>query len=164
MSYVSEIFWNADGAPGIVQNHPMPNVASVLKAEISRVTRKELRSETASLKRSLVAYRTAIATMRKRLEALERQLRAHRKTAARHEVEEDSGPSLRFRADGLKKHRARLALSAADAGKIIGVSALTVYNWENGKTRPRASQLEGIARLRSLGKREAAAKLEELGS
>lgn len=102
--------------------------------------------------------------MRKRLDALERQLKAQAKVPPAQEGEEDSGPSLRFRADGLKKHRARLGLSAADAGKIIGVSALTVYNWESGKTRPRASQLAGIARLRALGKREAAAKLEELGS
>ena len=40
-----------------------------------------------------------------------------------------------------------------------GVSALSVYKWESGKTRPRARQLEAIASLRKMGKREAQARL-----
>ena len=44
--------------------------------------------------------------------------------------------------------------------KILGVSALSVYKWESGKTRPRARQIEAIASLRKMGKREALARLE----
>jgi len=36
--------------------------------------------------------------------------------------------------------RKRLGLSAADYAKLIGVSSLTVYNWEHGRTRPRQSR------------------------
>jgi DNA-binding transcriptional regulator YiaG len=144
----------------------MPNIASVFKAEISRVCRKELRSETEQLRKALSAQRAALAGMRKRLDGLERQLKAARKSApkASKELQDDAPNSLRFRADGLKKHRARLGLSAAEAGRLMGVSALSVYNWENGKTRPRAAQLEAIAKLRALGKREAAAILETAGA
>jgi DNA-binding transcriptional regulator YiaG len=45
----------------------------------------------------------------------------------------------RLRIDGLKAHRTRLGLSAKDYGKLLGVSSLTVYNWENGKSKPRRS-------------------------
>jgi hypothetical protein len=35
-----------------------------------------------------------------------------------------------------------------------------VYKWESGNTRPRAKQIEAIAALRSMGKREVAQRLE----
>ena len=44
----------------------------------------------------------------------------------------------------------------------VGVSGLTVYNWEAGTARPRASHLAAIAALRSMGKKEAAARLRDL--
>jgi transcriptional regulator with XRE-family HTH domain len=58
--------------------------------------------------------------------------------------------------------RKRLGLSAADLGLLLGVSALSVYKWEQGKARPRAKYLEAIADLRGIGKREAAVRLESL--
>ena len=48
----------------------MPNIASILKSEISRVARKELRGETQALKKSNAQYRTQIAELRRRLQAL----------------------------------------------------------------------------------------------
>jgi transcriptional regulator with XRE-family HTH domain len=44
------------------------------------------------------------------------------------------------------------------------VSAQSVYHWEQGKSRPRASQLQAIAGLRTLGKRQAAERLSSLSS
>lgn len=94
---------------------------------------------------------------------MERQLnKVSRGNAPAERADASDGPSLRFRPDGLKKHRERLGLSAAQAGQIMGVSALSVYKWESGKTRPRAKQLQAIAHLRTLGKREATHRLEQL--
>jgi DNA-binding transcriptional regulator YiaG len=53
-------------------------------------------------------------------------------------------------------------LSAADFSKLLGVSALSIYKWESGKTRPRQAQLAKIAAVRPMGKREAFAKLAEV--
>jgi DNA-binding XRE family transcriptional regulator len=47
-------------------------------------------------------------------------------------------------------------------GKLLGVSLQTIYHWEKGQSRPRASQLQGIAEMRKLGKRGAAARLAEV--
>jgi DNA-binding transcriptional regulator YiaG len=66
---------------------------------------------------------------------------------------------IRFRADGLKSHRAKLGLSAKEYGRLVGVSGLTIYNWENGKTRPRSQQLANLATVRGMGKREAMKRL-----
>lgn len=141
----------------------MPNITKVLKLEMARVARKEIRTATEGMQKSVGAYRHQIAEMKRRVAALERQLKAVGKQSKRTTVTEDDEDRrhLRFRPDGLKKHRERLGLSAQQAGKIMGVSSLSVYHWESGKTRPRAKQLEAIAQLRKMGKREAAAKLAE---
>jgi transcriptional regulator with XRE-family HTH domain len=55
-----------------------------------------------------------------------------------------------------------LGLSAAAVATLLGVSGQSIYKWEEGKTRPRASQLPAIAALRKMGKREANARLAAL--
>ena len=67
---------------------------------------------------------------------------------------------MRFSAKGLAAHRRRLGLSAAALARLLGVSALSIYKWESGKVRPRAKQIEAIAALRGMGKREAAERLQ----
>lgn len=140
----------------------MPNIASVLKAEISRVARKELRAETDSLKKAATTYRREIAALKKRVAALEKQMkRGGRATRVQAETcGEAEGRQLRFSATRLAAQRRKLGLSAADFARLLGVSALSVYKWEGGKSRPRRAQLEAIAATRGLGKREALARLE----
>jgi DNA-binding XRE family transcriptional regulator len=70
-----------------------------------------------------------------------------------------SGSKVRFVAKGLRSQRARLALSAEDFGKLVGVSAQSIYNWESAKSRPRVEQIAKLAQLRALGKRDAEARL-----
>jgi len=139
----------------------MPNIAALLKSEISRVARKELRSETLSLKKATRTYRSEIATLKRRMQELEHQLcRMNKSTAKVTPVEESATTEgLRFSAKGLISQRKRLGLSAAECGLLVGASAQSIYNWEVGKVRPRAKHLAAIASLRSLGKRDAAARL-----
>jgi DNA-binding transcriptional regulator YiaG len=122
-----------------------------------------VRAETQQLKKSVTPYRSQIAQLKRRIQGLEQQVRRQSRSvgrAAQAETEEDDGgPSLRFSAKGLASQRKRLGLSAANVAKILGVSALSVYKWESGKTRPRARQLEAIASLRRMGKKEAMARL-----
>jgi DNA-binding transcriptional regulator YiaG len=142
----------------------MPNIGSVLKSEISRVSRKEVRSETQALKKSVSQYRAQIADLKRRLQALEQQVRRLGKVTTRiaapqAAAEAPAESQLRFSAKGLAAQRKRLGLSASAVARLLGVSTLSVYKWESGKTRPRAKQIEAIATLRRMGKREAAQRL-----
>lgn len=142
----------------------MTNLATTLKQEIQRVARKELRAETEPLKKAVAGYRRQIAQLKRQLQTLERQVRRGAGRSAAPEASgdaEEEGQQLRFSAKGLATHRQRLGLSAASVAKILGVSSLSVYKWESGKTRPRQAQIEAIARLRKMGKREALALLEQ---
>ena len=144
----------------------MPNIASILKEEITRLARKELKANTANLKKAVVTYRSEIAALKRRVEALERQAKRTEKVvrkAAPAETTESDG-SHRWSPKGFATHRQRLGLSAADYGKLLGVSGLSVYKWEGGEVRPRAKYLPAIAAIRQLGKREAVARLEQLAA
>lgn len=141
----------------------MANIAALLKEEIARQARKEVRKETEALKKASARYRTEIAGLKRRIVQLEQQLGraargAAKATAARSEATE--APAGRFSAKGLKSHRQRLDLSAAQVGKLLGVSTQTIYNWEAGETRPRDGQMAAVVALRKMGKREALAKLK----
>ena len=149
----------------------MPNIASLLKEEIARVARKQLRSETGTLKKASSHYRSEIAALKRRIQLLEAQVNRLAKTgggratraAAAADEDEGDGRQIRYSAKSLASQRKRLGLSAASLAKILGVSALSVYKWESGNTRPRRKQIEAIAQLRGLGRRDVQRKLEELG-
>ena len=76
----------------------------------------------------------------------------------------DQSSRARFSAKGLKANRVRLGLSADNFGKLIGVSGLSIYNWEQGKARPRESSVAALMAVRGIGKREAATRLEALAA
>jgi DNA-binding transcriptional regulator YiaG len=143
----------------------MANIASLLKTEIARVARKQVRAETSVLKKAVGTYRNEIASLKRRAQALESELRRLSKAQAKTQtVEAPAEPErqLRFTAKGFASQRRRLGLSAADCGLLLGTSGQSIYNWEEGKVRPRARFLEPIAALRTLGKKEAASRLAAL--
>lgn len=145
----------------------MPNIASILKTEISRLARKELRSSTQASKNAIADYRRQIADMKQRIKALEGQVAKLSKqgTKARSpEPAKEEGPNLRFRAEGFARNRQRLGLSAKEMGLLLDASPLSVYKWEKGQAKPRAKHLQAIAALRTMGKREVTARLEELSA
>lgn len=142
----------------------MANIASVLKEEITRIVRKEVRRETEALQARGVLLRKELAGLKRQLAALEKQQRAPAAKASRSGVAAaaDAPPSRRFSAARLVAQRKRLGLSAEAFGQLLGVSNQSVYKWEAGKARPRATQLEAIAAVRGLSKRQAADKLAAL--
>ena len=142
----------------------MSNVASVLKEEISRISRKEIRSETSALKKSSTTHRSEIAALKRRVQELERLLRRVGKggqSSPPAAANADSAAAgTRFSAKSMASQRRRLGLSAAECGLLIGASAQSIYNWEEGKARPRAQHLPAIYALRNLGRRQANEILE----
>jgi len=143
----------------------MPNLASILKSEIARIARKEVRAETLSLKKAVGTCRAEIAALKRRTQVLEKAMRRSDRASARAApaaASKVSSKALRFSAKGLASQRRRLALSADDCGLLVGASGQSIYNWEAGKVRPRAEHLPAIAVLRTLGKRGAAARLASL--
>jgi DNA-binding transcriptional regulator YiaG len=143
----------------------MPNIASVLKVEIARVARKEVRSELLGLRKAAGAHRAEIAALKRRVQALEQALRRLSKPLTRVTpagTAEAPSQALRFSGKGLASQRRRLGMSAEDFGLLVGVSGQSIYNWETGKARPLAKHRPALASLRALGKKAVAAQLVSL--
>jgi DNA-binding transcriptional regulator YiaG len=142
---------------------PVPNFNAVFKSEVTRLARKEVRALTQATKKAAAQHRREIAALKRQvsdllkrtgfLEGQEKQrlLKAPAKSAA---------DGVRFSPKWAKSHRAKLGISAADYGRLVGVSGLTIYNWESGKSRPREKQIAKWAAIRGLGKREAMKRLD----
>jgi DNA-binding transcriptional regulator YiaG len=137
----------------------MTSLGLMLKTEITRLSRKEIRAHIEPLRKANAAYRRDIAELKRQVAWLQRH-----STAAGRGQPKVAGSSVetkptRFVAKGLRSLRARLGLSAADFAKLANVSAQSIYNWETGKAVPRKEQVNVLVGLRGLNKKQAQARL-----
>jgi DNA-binding transcriptional regulator YiaG len=143
----------------------MSTLAVALKTEIRRLARKEVRASTQSAVKAVAQHRREIAKLKRQLREQAQKLARLESREGQQSVQSVNGEaqnSARFSARSVKAQRARTGLSAADYARLVGVSSLTIYNWEHGKSRPRNGQLASLVAIRGIGKREAAARLEQL--
>jgi DNA-binding transcriptional regulator YiaG len=155
----------------------MSNIGNFLKQEIARIAKKEVRNQTESLKKTSAQYRKLIAALRRQVTELERKVsRLQHSVAAgaKSQSTESSaqaaagaatggGTNTKIRTPGpaaINALRERLGLSIAEFARLVGVSSQSVYNWQQGKTRPRGQQLIALSGTRGLGKREVRARLQ----
>jgi DNA-binding transcriptional regulator YiaG len=145
----------------------MPNIGTVLREEITRLARKEARSQVDPTRQTSTRQRKEIAVLNRRVAQLERQiaLLARKALGTPPAVKfESTDKRVRFTAKGLRAQRQRLGLSATDFGKLLGVSAQSIYNWEREAAHPRGAQVTRLAAMRGIGKREAAQRLQQLSA
>jgi DNA-binding XRE family transcriptional regulator len=143
----------------------MPNIGTLLKEEISRLSRREVRTQVKATKKGTAQHRRSIAALKRQVTKLERQvsLLEQRVLGAPPVAPVSSNTArARFVAKGLRSQRDRLGLSAADYGRLVGVSAQSIYNWERESASPRPEQVRSLAAFRGIGKREAQARLQQL--
>ncbi|MDP3812179.1 MAG: transcriptional regulator [Hydrogenophaga sp.] len=156
----------------------MNTFADSLKKEIARVARKELREEIAALRKSSGLQRSEIATLKKQLKGVQAQVNklakgraAHVPSSSREVKTSDAaeqprlkpGRKVVFSAERLKTQRARLGFTQEQMGKLLDVSALSIWKWESGGAAPRAARVPSILERIALGKREALAVLGTSG-
>lgn len=145
----------------------MPNLSAVLKNEIARLSKREARKLVSPTQAAVYSHRKQLAALKRQVQMLEREVAALRRRSpavAAPTAEEEGGGKHRFTAKGLKSLRGRLGLSAEEFGRLIDVSAQTVYGWESERTSPRRRQIPVIAGLRKIGKKEAQRRLSEMSA
>lgn len=144
----------------------MPNIATVLKEEIRRLAKKEVKAQVGATRRATIQYRRDIAKLKRLVGQQEKEIRHIKTQLQRQDTQpqpaEDQLESVRYSARSVKAQRQRLGLSALDYGRLVGVSAQTIYGWEHSQARPRKVQLAALIAVRGIGKREALTKLAEL--
>ncbi len=141
----------------------MPNFAAAFKTEVTRLARKAIREQIGATKKASGQHRHQIAQLRRQVAMLQKKvafLEEREKKRLTKPPAAEAAKGVRFSAKWVKRHRNKLGLSAAHYSRLVGVSAMTIYNWERGHSKPRAKQLAAWAAIRGIGKREAQRRLE----
>lgn len=138
----------------------MPNIAQLLKDEISRLARKEVRAASAplqqqirELKKTNRQQREAIDLLLRRVDQLQALTSSPTDKILKAPAIEDDR-QIRLSGNSIKKHRKRLGLSQGELGQLLNVSTNTVVRWEQDKSKPREAYRAGIVQLRTMGVRE----------
>jgi DNA-binding transcriptional regulator YiaG len=148
----------------------MPNIAKVLKEEISRISRKEAKAAVRPIRSPSVKARRAVADLKRRVALLEKANNLLVKRLAKMEGGQPAAaaqaPAERawISGKGIKSLRKRLGLSQVEFAKLLGVSAMAVIRWEQkpGMLRLRAATKASVFSVRKLGAREARQRLDEM--
>ena len=144
----------------------MPNLATLLKEEISKIVRKEVQDQVRELQKTVREQRDALARLEKQRGPAKAKAAAKpaaaKPTAAKPVAKVRKAPAgtgdkrkqIRISPNTIKKHRRRLKLSQAELSELLNVSTNTVLRWEAGTSKPRSKHLPGLSQLRSMGLRE----------
>jgi DNA-binding transcriptional regulator YiaG len=145
----------------------MPNFAAVMKEEIRRLARREIRAHLRGLRRLIAQHRRDLAALKRLAPQLEKSVAfleaQERGRVAEPQVSGEAVEKARFSAKWLRSHRERIKLSADQYARLVGVSALSIYNWELGKAKPSKEKLAALIAVRGIGRREALKRLELIG-
>ena len=147
----------------------MPNLASILKEEIRRLSRRSCRPMYVQIKKDVAALKRTVAALKQDNQKLLKdnaRLMAdlHGRMTALPAVTETEARQVRIGPKLILAQRKRLDLSRLDFAKLLGVSAGAVMTWETGRSKPKQKVKAALAAIRKLGKRAAQERLKILAS
>ena len=148
----------------------MSNIAQALKAEIIRLSRKEIKASVNPLRKSNFALKKAVWDLKNTVSALQaenKHLSALCKSVQGNQpnVPPEGAEKARFTSKGIRILRTKLGLSQDSFAKLLGVSSQAVYvmeHKEGKRLKLRAATLSNLLPVRRMGKREVKRMLEEI--
>jgi len=142
----------------------MGKLEQVMRSEIGRLARKEVRATCVPLARQVRELKRAVSQLSKVVARLEKRSGAaaeNRPAAvAKLEAPADEVAKARFSAGLVRKLRKRLGITQGELAALLDVSSTTVAFWEQGRNRPTEASKVGIVALRRLGRRDVKRLLE----
>jgi DNA-binding transcriptional regulator YiaG len=152
------------------ERNTMPNIAKVLREEISRISRHEAKVAVTPIRKSTSKLKPDIADLKNRVATLEKEINRLALLAinlastqpAPTEVPEEGRAWISGK--GVKSLRKKLGLTQPEFGKLTGVSLSGVVQWESkpGMLRLRDKTKAAIMAIRGIGKVEARKRLDEM--
>lgn len=146
------------------------NIAQVLKAEISRISKREAKALTSTTRSTAIQLKKTVADLKARITLLEKEVKrlnivvinlASTQPAPAEAPEEGRAW---ISGKGVKALRRKTGLSQKEFGMLTGVSPRAVTLWESqsGMLKLRDATKKAIMAVRGIGKAEARKRLAEL--
>ena len=145
----------------------MADIARLLKAEITRLAKKEVKKAVSPLKQEIIQLKKVNTALKRRIEGLEKNnkpLLTNEKKRIEQQAKTlpDDAHSYRLTARTVKALRKKFGLSQDEFAKLVGLaSGQSVYQMEKqkGVLKIRSKTKAAILAVKDIGKREAKSRL-----
>ena len=136
----------------------MSKVESIIKSEIIRLAKGEMRKISIPLGRDVRLMKNTVSQVRKSVLALERFAAHQQKELSKREIRLEAPPEeikqSRFSPRLLQSLRKRLGITQKELAILAGVTVGAAHLWETGKFRPKNNKMGVLVALRKLNRRQ----------
>ncbi len=140
----------------------MGKVESMIKSEIVRLAKREVKKMALPLKGEIKSLKGIVSQLRKSLLSLQRVSPIgvkEKKIPA--EVTPAEVKSARFSPRLIRSLRKRLGITQRELALLTGVTVGAIHKWESGKFKPAMEKREIMVRLRKMGRRDVRKMIED---
>jgi DNA-binding transcriptional regulator YiaG len=134
----------------------MAKIEGVIKSEIQRLAKREIRSTFIPLRREVRAMRLKLSGLSRGIASLNRMAKGLRLGEAKPKLEAtpEEVKASRLTPDRIRGLRKKLGISMRELGILTGSSLSAVLSWEKGKFKPRGEKKVALVALRKVRKRD----------
>ena len=142
----------------------MGKIEAVVRDEIARLARKEIRQQVEPLRGEVRDLKRRIVKLEKLAQPIHKEIKKRREakleSMASLRAPEEEVKAARITAAWVSNLRMKLNLSQAELANLLGVSTSGVCAWEYGKALPKGKNRTALVALRKLGRRDVLKLLE----
>jgi DNA-binding transcriptional regulator YiaG len=146
----------------------MGKVEGIIKSEIVRLARREIRKISVSLGRDVWFLKSAVSQLRKTVLTLQRITASQQKELEKGKTPLEATPEevkeSRFSPRLIGSLRRHLGITQKELAILTGVTVGAAHLWEIGKFKPSMKKKAVMVALRKLSRREVRKLLEEKGT
>jgi len=143
----------------------MGRVEAIIKSEIVRLAKREIRKITFPLGRDVRALKGFVSQLRRTVSELQRFAALQKKELEKKEIPLQANPEevkmSRFSPRLIRSLRRRLGITQKELALLTGVTVGAIHQWESGIFKPTMKKKEVIVALRKLRRREVRKLIEE---
>ncbi len=133
----------------------MPKIESIIKSEIIRLARRQVKMAFMPLKRDVRQMRRKLSGLSKTVALLNQAAKQLRLEQAEPKLEAtpEEVKASRITPERIAGLRRKLGVSQRELGILAGASLGAIQSWEKGKFRPKPDKKAALIALRKIGKR-----------
>ena len=146
----------------------MARFEAIIKSEIVRLARREVRKISVPLGRDVRSLKSAASQLRKAVLTLQRITAEQQKQLEKGEMPLQAAPEevkvSRFSPRLIRSLRGHLGITQKELALLTGVTVGAVHLWESGQFKPSEKKKAVMVALRKLGRRELRKLVEKKSS
>ena len=142
----------------------MAKLESIIKSEIQRLAKHEVRSVYRPLRKEVWGLRLKLSNLIKNFTVLDRMAKEASKgksTEPKLEATPEEVKASRLTPERIRGLRKRLGISMRELGVLVGATTGAVLSWEKGKFKPQGEKKAALVALRKMRKRDVRKMLTE---